>query len=222
MSNSMQPVWSRLEAIFKERYPTLFASLNPPATIAQVDAFEEATRLRLPADVRDSYLLHDGCKGIGGFNEGDGPLLFCGYRWSSLSDALDLWRYFYEVVPYEELDDSAYDFLDEPDNGWDAVRPWNHFPRCWFPIGQIGDDHSGAWFIDMLPGPKGSVGQLVKQSMGMSSLVVTASFAEYLHALTESLEKGEIEYRGDGGKWPLWMWRYKDSGKGFLSPQYGW
>jgi hypothetical protein len=32
MSNLMQPVWSRLEAVFQERYPTLFSSLNPPAT----------------------------------------------------------------------------------------------------------------------------------------------------------------------------------------------
>jgi cell wall assembly regulator SMI1 len=180
----------------------------------------------LPADVRDSYLLHDGCQGVGGINEGDGALLFCGYRWATLNEALDLWRYFCDIVPYDELEDSAYDFTEVEDpGGWTAceVRPWNHFPRCWFPIGRLGDDHSGAWFIDMLPGPKGSSGQLIYKSMGMSSLVVTSSLAVYLNALADSLEKREIEHSQSGGGWSAgWMWRYKDSGKGFLSPQYGW
>jgi cell wall assembly regulator SMI1 len=84
MNNSMQPVWRRLAAIFKVRYPTLFESLNPPTTVAQLDAFEAATQLLLPTDVRDSYLMHDGCNGVDGIDGGDGPLLFCGYRWSSL------------------------------------------------------------------------------------------------------------------------------------------
>jgi internalin A len=226
MSNSVQPVWSRLEAVFQERYPTLFASLNPPATVEQLDAFEKATLISLPEDVRSSYLLHDGCKGIGGFNEGDGPLLFCGHRWASLNEALDRWQYWYDIAPYDDLlDDSAY-FYTEADDYWaaEAIRPWAQgFPRCWFPIGHRGKDHNSAWFIDMLPGPKGRPGQLITMSMGMSSLVAADSFSAYLHALADSLEKGEVEHSDKGSGWSSgWMWRYIDSGKGFLSPQYGW
>jgi cell wall assembly regulator SMI1 len=226
MNNSMQPVWSRLEAIFKQRYPTLFESLNPPATVEQLDAFEAATQLRLPDDVRESYLLHDGCKGTGELDEDEKPALFCRYRWSSLSESLARWQSFQEVVLHGHFDDTSYFYSEAEDpDGWAAceVRPWEVvFPPCWFPIGQLGSDLECGWFIDMLPGPKGSMGQLIYQIMGASSLVVTRSFSNYLHALADSLEKGEIEHSTDGSKWASWMWRYKDTKKGFLSPQFGW
>jgi cell wall assembly regulator SMI1 len=223
----MQPVWGRLKSVFQERYPGLLASLNPPASLEQLDAFEKASNLKLPADVRDSYLLHDGCKRVRGPNEEDLPSLFCGYRWASLRAMLDWWTATSATEPFDPKLDCVYSFTEAEDpEGWAAcaVRPWDYvFPRCWFPIGQLADDHSGAWFIDMLPGPKGQPGQLIKSSAGMSSLVASRSFSEYLHALADGLEKGEIEHSNKGSGWSSgWMWRYKDSGKGFLSPEFGW
>jgi cell wall assembly regulator SMI1 len=222
----MQPIWHRLEAVFKDRYPTLFASLNPSASVEQLEAFENATGLSLPTDVRNSYLLHDGCTGVGGFNEGDLPLLFCGYRWATLSEMLEWWKDFYDFEPYRDSDDSVYSYTEATDPGsWEscAIRPWGSiFPKCWFPIGQFANDRNGAWFIDMLPGPKGYTGQLITQSYGMSSLVVTNSLTAYLNALADSLESDEIAHLKAESEWSTWMWRYKDSGKGFLSPQDGW
>ena len=226
MTNPQQAVWNRLEAIFEKRYPVLFASLSPPASLEQLDAFEEASRLSLPADVRDSYLLHDGCKRTLGPNEEELPSLFCGYRWASLHDMLDWWTATSETEPFNPEVDCVYSFTEAEDpGGWGAcaVRPWDYiFPRCWFPIGQLADDRFGAWFIDTLPGPKGHEGQLVHKLTGGSSLVAASSLTEYLHALADGLEKGEIEHSQGKGRWPRWMWRYKDSGRGFLSPQYGW
>jgi cell wall assembly regulator SMI1 len=225
MMNSMQAVWLRLEAIFEKQYPTLLASLSPPASLEQVEAFERASKLSLPTDVRDSYLLHDGCSGTGN-NEGDVPLLFCGYRWASLTEMLNWWTCTDETEPFNPELDCIYSFTESEDpNGWAdcSVRPWDQvFPRCWFPIGHWGDDHSGAWFIDMLPGPKGHTGQLITQSYGASSLVAASSLSEYLHALADGLERGEVVHSVGSGRFSRWMWRYKDSGKGFLSPQYGW
>lgn len=174
----MAPIWRRLETIFQERYPSLFASLNPPATVEQLDAFEKTTRLNLPADVRDSYLLHDGSTGVGGYGEGDGPLLFCGYRWATLSEARERWQEYYDVDPYDELDDSAYSYTEaELPDCWaaDKVRPWNMvFSPRWFPIGRRGNDSHGGWFIDLLPGPKGHHGQLIEKLTGATSLVLVA------------------------------------------------
>lgn len=221
----MAPIWRRLETIFQERYPSLFASLNPPATVDQLDAFEKTTRLNLPTDVRDSYLLHDGCTGVGGYGEGDGPLLFCGYRWATLSEARERWQEYYDVDPYDELDDSAYSYTEaELPDCWaaDKVRPWNMvFSPRWFPIGRRGNDSHGGWFIDLLPGPKGHHGQLIEKLTGATSLVVTSSFADYLVALADSLERGEIEHLKGDNDWSTSMWRYKASGKGFLSPEFG-
>src|SRR5574341_1528042 len=58
--------WERLERWYKKHLPEVFESLRPPATKAQIEAFEKATGLTIPEDWRQSLLIHDGQNGSPG------------------------------------------------------------------------------------------------------------------------------------------------------------
>ena len=56
----MQDLWDRLEAHLREYAPPVLATLNPPATDAQIRAAEQRLARRLPADLVASLKVHDG------------------------------------------------------------------------------------------------------------------------------------------------------------------
>jgi cell wall assembly regulator SMI1 len=209
MADSIRDLWSRLEAQFEKKHPTLRASLNPPASEQAIEAFEAATQLTLPPDVRDSYLLHDGCKSMsdGGSNESDLPLLFSGFRWSSLAESLERWKFDAQFY----LPEDKYFFDDQQQ--WEAVRPWCTIPPCWLPIGRYADDNFFQLFIDNDPGPRGTVGQMVSYMRG-AAYCSGPGFSIYLHRLADALELDKIEFCVSPSK-PRGEWRYIHDGSAF-------
>jgi cell wall assembly regulator SMI1 len=53
-------LWDRLEAYLREYAPPVLATLNPPATDAQIRAAEQRLERKLPADLIASLKVHDG------------------------------------------------------------------------------------------------------------------------------------------------------------------
>lgn len=56
----MDELWQRLENFLQKNAPPLYAGLAPEATEEQIAATEQTIGFLLPADVRQSYLRHDG------------------------------------------------------------------------------------------------------------------------------------------------------------------
>src|SRR5687767_6106186 len=73
-----------IKSLLANEYPELMASLNPPATEADISRLETATGLALPDDLKQLYRLHNGESGHAG--------LFFGLPFISIDDALAEWK----------------------------------------------------------------------------------------------------------------------------------
>lgn len=82
----MKAVWKRIHAWLDENAPAGDGHLRPGATASAVQASESAMGLKLPADVKASYRVHDG--------QGNEPGLIGGEGWCllSLKEMVAWWR----------------------------------------------------------------------------------------------------------------------------------
>jgi cell wall assembly regulator SMI1 len=200
----MAIVWQRLEAQLGKKYPTLLELLRPPATVAEIVAFEALSGCPLPTEVRDSYLLHDGSTPLG-HNIGEvTPKLFSSYEWCHLERVAGIWKYNAEIEDHEIPPCS---FNEEDVGNWQdcVMRPWEGTPPTWLPIGQHYDDMVNTLVIDTLPGPKGYIGQVVNCHHAMQSFVAPG-LSIFLETLARGLESDQVSYYWEYGG----DWRYAD------------
>jgi cell wall assembly regulator SMI1 len=82
----MKAVWKRIHAWLDENAPAGYGHLHPGAGADAITAAEQAMGLRLPADVKASYRVHDG--------QGNEPGLIGGEGWCLLpiEDVVSWWR----------------------------------------------------------------------------------------------------------------------------------
>ena len=182
----MTDLWDRLERQLEIHAPELATSLRPGVGEVALATFEEGIGQRLPDDLREAYLRHDGCDHM----RRTGAIgLFGTYRWLPLGEVCADWQRsrggFDESDPY---------FYDREDGGWETlpIRPWQYPPPQWIPLGGcVGVP--ARLYIDMLPGPLGTAGQVVGQDVdSMSTFVFCSSLAEYLLYLLDGLERGIV------------------------------
>jgi internalin A len=190
----MQDILKQLEAQLALQFPDILENLNPPAAPAQIDAFEAATQQKLPDDMRALYLWHDGCTSPEVNLALDADLkryLLIGHcRWCGLNEMLAQWQTQPEYYQGED-----YFFTEEESTTcWQAavVRPWITPPDTWLPIGRRWWD---LWaYVDLLPGNKGYVGQIVWRWTQGSEEYVAVSLADYFSKLAEALESRSLTY----------------------------
>jgi cell wall assembly regulator SMI1 len=201
-ASSMTSVWRRLEEQFSRKYHSVLKSLRSPASLMEINAFEELTGHSLPQDIRESYLIHDGTVPLP--RDSDVPRFFSSYEWCHLERSAEIWTFNAEME-YHEFPPYSFTEIEDPD-GWNAcaVRPWEGRPPTWLPLGQFCDDRAFILYVDVLPGPSGRVGQLVNFQHSSHSLVVP-SLSTYLEGLARSLESDQIRY-----DWEEREWRYLD------------
>src|SRR5262249_54795991 len=104
--------WERLEAALGAARPEVAKSLRRGTTEAKLARVGKALGVRLPADVRASYLLHNGQKGRGGlFPEGFADL-DADFFLLTVDDVQGEWEKWKEL-----LDDGDLDRPSTPDRG---------------------------------------------------------------------------------------------------------
>src|SRR5262245_27840691 len=86
MSRDVRRLWHEFEEWTRLHAPDIARSLRPPARPESFEILEKALSLRLPEDVRDSYLIHDGQ--IEELRDG----VFSGHVLLSLERVLEEWR----------------------------------------------------------------------------------------------------------------------------------
>jgi cell wall assembly regulator SMI1 len=193
--SAAKEAWKRLKAWFKGNLPEVLEDLNPGATSEEVKRFEQAVGHKLPAEVRLFYRTHNGQRC--GWNV---PGVVYGLPILSLQDCLTQWRSWEKGRRRSQgkggpsLDDICASFPEG------AVQVKYTSPS-WIPLSYDGSgNHFG---VDLAPGPKGSVGQVINFGRDEEHHCVLApSWGQFLNDLADELERGNyrIEERADGYK----------------------
>jgi cell wall assembly regulator SMI1 len=179
--------------VLQRAAPELARQLAAPAQEVEIQGFEDAIGLHLPAVVKHAYLRHDGCRA-----SKPGQRLFVPfYRWCSLNEATETWRRYY--LDYLEYKDDEYMCPPEEESWRDlAVCPGAWRPE-WIPIGLT--NTSAILCVDMAPCAKGTVGQLITYSGEDGGALMARSFGYYMHALLQAIHDERVSYWVDEGLW---------------------
>lgn len=197
LDEDIAPVLARLDAWYSAHLAPEKYVFNPPATDAQLDAFERLIGLKLPRSYRQLYRWHDG--------EDDDrwghiyglpilPLDQAGPQWKSWADTL---AYFcgnrYAV----------------PGGAWPegAVDPAYINPR-WIPLTHDGSgNHIG---LDFDPWPGGRVGQVILFGRDEDVKAVLAdSLGKFLEWIAGMLESGNFRLKAEAEERVLRQFRLK-------------
>ncbi len=177
----MEEIWKRIEAWLTGNAPDTLADLRPGASDAEIKKAERAFAVSLPADLVESYKVHDGQRG------GSGPL-FGDYALLSLEHAVKEWKTLKRLKSA-----GVYEFMHG--NPAPRVKPdwWN--PR-WIPVAS---NSSGDFLCaDLDPARPGRPGQIVSfLHADPARALVAEDFKSWLSGFAADLEAGA--YKVEGG-----------------------
>ena len=95
--------WNRIKKWSKMRCPELVDTLNKPASILALDAFELHVGFQLPPAVRDYFLVHDGQE-----LESDGDGLLFGLHLLPIDDVLEQYQFWRSVDDDQQINGNQY------------------------------------------------------------------------------------------------------------------
>jgi cell wall assembly regulator SMI1 len=176
--------WKKIDAWLQANNPGLKKTLNNPASDKQIAELEKVVGVKLPADFTQSLRIHDGQM----YSEGD--LIppteegASGYFLMASGDIAEEWQ------NRKKLRDSG-EFADKesgPDPG--IKDAWWH--PGWIPFASNGGGDSLC--LDLAPTKVGKAGQVITMNHESARRELLApSFAEWLAALAEAIEGGELQ-----------------------------
>ncbi|HEY1067083.1 MAG TPA: SMI1/KNR4 family protein [Pirellulales bacterium] len=177
----MQAVWSRIEAWFQAHAPEALAEFRPPATNRHINHLEDATDLRLPAEMEQSYKIHDGSWAL---------RMFPGGNLMTIQAIEETWSQWAELA-----DNGAFaGVVSSPDG---PIQPV-HWSTRWLPLTVNGT--GDCYCVDLDPAPGGSPGQIIWFSHETGPLgVVANSFGEWLTQYADDLEAGRYVFSPEVG-----------------------
>ncbi|RDB24180.1 KNR4/SMI1 2 [Hypsizygus marmoreus] len=188
----LSSTWNRLRTWLSREYPELGDTLNYgilPQDLAQI---EMQFGFALPHAVRESYLCVDGqeAESAAGCSEG----LFFGLKLLPLEDVHEEWRFWREVD-----DDSGTGANPQLREVMQSIPPgWvrkEYSQRGWIPL--IADKVGNYVGVDMNPGERGAVGQVIVFGRDFDTKVVLwrgdgpTGWAKWLASFVDDLESGE-------------------------------
>lgn len=141
---SIESSWNQLETWLSAHHPQLLSWLNPGATEEHIQATEQALGIRLPADVRHCYAIHNGQKSTC-------PPFFSGEEFLSLENLVTEWQVWKELLDHGTFSENR--------SAQDHKTRWDWWHPAWIPFTS---DHTGNNIcIDLSPGPSGQLGQII-------------------------------------------------------------
>jgi cell wall assembly regulator SMI1 len=166
--------WRRIRSWYEKNGKSL--ALPEGAGSAAIKERESALKLKLPADLKKSYLLHNGSQERGVF-----PYA---YYLLSTSEIIREWLSWRDGV-----ESGQFDRLNPSPRG--SMKKWWN-PK-WIPFTANGSgDHD---CVDMDPTKRGKVGQVIRFSHETGPGYVAAeSLGAWLNAFADALEDGNFRY----------------------------
>lgn len=179
--------WLRLKQVLDAHFPDYDeGSLQPGASLAQIESVEAEIGLRLPEDVRAAYLHFDGVVYPGKCRtrtQRIPPLILPFYDWANIEWVVAAWR---EQCGHRSWLSTHAGPVPVPCAS-DQVRDGLAMDRGWIPIGNA---HMSTYVAcDLNPGPAGTSGQLIKVDLQtLSTSVISPSFSTYIEQLLDAIE----------------------------------
>lgn len=194
----ISPVFVRLDAWYAAHLPPEQYRFNPPASDAELDAFETVIGFKLPQSYRELYRWHDG-------EADDRRGHIYGLPLLPLNEAAAQWRAWERV-----LADIGGDRYEIPGSSWPpgAVDPAYINPR-WIPLTHDGSgNHIG---LDFDPWPRGRIGQVILFGRDEEvKCVLAESLGKFLEWLAGLLESGNFRLDAEPGVRRLRDFRLKN------------
>jgi len=175
MDSKMDDIWSRFDEQFKKIGDT-FDELNSGVSEADIESAEKELGLLLPKDLKDSYLIHNGQKGI---------LFLLGWRLWPLEEILK------NAQQRRKENKKSLKVYDSSDRIKDCVNN-----NLWISFADNGGN--GMLAIDLDPGDKGVIGQVIALYEDGTELVAD-SYREFMEATLRDIESGKLQWDVDGG-----------------------
>jgi cell wall assembly regulator SMI1 len=167
--------WRRIEQWLEAQEEGLSARLAPGATVEALDAAERKLGVRLPEEVRESYLRHDGEQEVLG--------LFLGWTQMSLRDVQREWA-------FER-------WVERAPRSRGPVKAQSWSPR-WIPV--LANGAGDFLCVDLDPPEEGTPGQVIAVYHDDPERIrMTRSFTSWLSRFAGRLEAGEYAYDEDRG-----------------------
>ncbi len=181
--------WRTIEHFYKSHAKPVYRALGKPVSDSKLKNFERKLPAKLPRDFVQSLRIHNGVRGS--------------YLGSVELQFINCW----ELLPLDaiqqewkmmtDLQDEC-GFKGDNDSVGKRIKNDAHWRRGWVPFLH---ENGNKVFIDLDPGPKGKIGQVVEWSNSGSfpSQVWADSFGEWLEQLAAALERGVKIDDEDGG-----------------------
>ena len=196
-------LFSRIDSVFERvtGYPSQ-EMFNPPATEDAIARAETLFGVRLPEDVRQAYLWHDGANFIRWRSTLVLPLLIPPYyRWMPLEESVKIWTMF------RDFDKKM---LEEKNRDWnppDDVDELKGMPVRlrtsdvkWIPVGNADADVFAC--VDLNPSQWGISAQLFQKSnVADGHRVIASSFTACLSRVIDALDDGRYFFDKEKGDW---------------------
>lgn len=174
--------WDRLHRWYAEHLPVVMETWNPPASEEQIADFERRIGRPLPEEVKASYRIHDGQR--------QRPGALYGLALHSLDEILEHWEQARTFGMDEVFEKGVHS--SQPEG---AVQLVTLHPG-WLPLTYDGGGNHLA--IDLAPGPKGTVGQIILYGPDDEDRhVAAASWGSFLGILADELEAGNFRFNYD-------------------------
>lgn len=170
----MQQIWQRIERWIAANTDGDLA-LRPGASDAEIVALETAMGRRLPADLRESFQIHDG-QDMPSVRWFDGER-----RLHPLASLAAQWQ-------FDSGDTELPEGLTEDERARIAMAHHGRLPLIGVPFWD-GD----TLYADFIPGPAGRDGQLLYR-MDIELIVVAHTWRDFLSEYARKLEAGELGY----------------------------
>lgn len=147
--------WEDVENWLKTNRPDVFRTLNPGASLVDIERLEAARGYKLPEGVKAFWQRHDGATsraGKGTIPGDDAFLLETGFQLFSLAEIADKWASQIEIYSRLGSEDDA--------PGWTPSGVRNEWwAKGWMPFAYNG---AGDYLlVDLDPAPGGRVGQVL-------------------------------------------------------------
>jgi cell wall assembly regulator SMI1 len=177
----MEDIWRLIEAWIAVHAPAIRFELLPGASDDDVQSAEKSLGVKLPDDVRSSYLLHNGQSDIGTPLLGEWLLLSLEYvvsQWESLTQILTAGR------------------LAKVNGRSTGVVRREWWDPKWIPVAYNG---AGDFYcVDLNPTPRGTLGQVISFWHTRDEREqIALSFRDWLQGFANDLEAGKYVVEDD-------------------------
>jgi cell wall assembly regulator SMI1 len=188
----MNDLWHRFENWLEQNIPDAIQTLNPGASLEEIEAIQNILNIKLPDDYIASCMIHNG-------QNQESPSLTCWGTLLSLGVISDSsfttvrteWTILKGVYDEDWINESEGDRLDN------LVKNFWWIPK-WIPITSNGG--GDGFCLDLDPGENGTQGQVIEFIHDSGSRKVEApSFRSWFEQLVNGVEEGSIVYDEEWG-----------------------